>query len=308
MTGAARLGLFAGAALAVAAIGAGVGWALPELRGGVDGHGHSADHDGASDRTEGAGHADHGAGSDDDHHGGHGVSDTAAVPAGLAVTDRGLTLAPDRVRLAAGGDRFAFRVLDPGGRAVTDFDLAHERRMHLIVVRRDLGHYLHVHPTMAADGTWSVRLDLPAGGVYRAYADLAHAGLATTLGTDLFVDGPLRAAPLPGASPVARGDGYRARLVVRDADGGLEALTYAVERDGAPATGITPHLGAAAHVVAIREGDMAYVHAHAADPAPPGDRLQLVMEPPSPGRYRVFIQFMHDGAVRTVAHTLAVER
>lgn len=292
MTGGTRLALFAGAAVLAVAVGAGAGWALPEVR------------DGA-----GAGHA-HGAGTPApaDEHGAHGDGMATAAPAGLAVTDRGLTLAPERVRLAPGGDRFAFRVVDGGGRAVTDLDLAHERRMHLIVVRRDLGHYVHVHPVMAPDGTWAVDLDLPAGGVYRAYADLSHAGLPTTLGTDLFVDGPLRSRALPAPADTAVGDGYAARVVAREDAGDEVALTYAVTRGGLPANGIQPYLGAAAHVVAVREGDMAFVHAHAEEISPPADRLEAVVHAPSAGRYRVFVQFRHDGLVRTVAHTMEVGR
>jgi hypothetical protein len=36
----------------------------------------------------------------------------------------------------------------------------HERDLHLIVVNRELTTFRHVHPTLDADGTWSV--DLPA--------------------------------------------------------------------------------------------------------------------------------------------------
>ncbi|MEK8109242.1 hypothetical protein NKG94_40115 [Micromonospora sp. M12] len=36
--------------------------------------------------------------------------------------------------------------------------------MHLIVVRRDLTGYQHLHPTMAKDGTWSVPLTLAQPG------------------------------------------------------------------------------------------------------------------------------------------------
>lgn len=41
---------------------------------------------------------------------------------------------------------------------VTNFAIVHDKPMHLVVVRRDLSGYRHLHPTMAQDGTWSVDL------------------------------------------------------------------------------------------------------------------------------------------------------
>ena len=54
----------------------------------------------------------------------------------------------------------AFRIVDEAGETVTDFDTEHERRMHLIVVRRDLSGFQHVHPEQLADGSWRVRSTL----------------------------------------------------------------------------------------------------------------------------------------------------
>jgi len=69
-----------------------------------------------------------------------------------------------------------------------------------------------------------------------------------------------------------------------------------------------PSLGAAAHVTAVREGDLALVRARAEAVAgdPAGLRVQVAV--PSAGRYRLFLQFRQAGAVRTVAHTLEVTR
>ena len=34
-----------------------------------------------------------------------------------------------------------------------DFDVEHTKRMHFIVVRRDMTGFQHLHPTQAADGS-----------------------------------------------------------------------------------------------------------------------------------------------------------
>jgi hypothetical protein len=46
-----------------------------------------------------------------------------------------------------------FTVLDPQGQAVTEYRPLHERELHLIVVRRDLATFSHLHPTREHDGT-----------------------------------------------------------------------------------------------------------------------------------------------------------
>jgi len=105
-------------------------------------------------------------------------------------------------------DRISFRVLDAEGAPVTDMDEHGGVRMHLIVVRRDFEGYQHLHPTLAADGSWQTDLRLPEAGVYRAFADFERDGEKVVLGTDLFAAGEFDPTPLPPASSVATVDGY----------------------------------------------------------------------------------------------------
>jgi hypothetical protein len=229
----------------------------------------------------------------------------AAEVHGLAVADdAGLRLEVLTPELRRGREqRLAFRVLDKSGAPVRDYDVEHERRMHLIVVRRDLTGFQHLHPELRADGTWETRVALPDAGSYRVFADFSHDGEATTLASDLRVDGAADLRALPGPATVAdAGDGYEVRRgagAVRAAD---EAeLRFTVTRDGAPVA-TEPYLGAGGHLVALREGDLAFLHVH------PTDGLGFMATFPSPGRYRLFLQFKHEGVVRTAAFTQAVGR
>ena len=89
-------------------------------------------------------------------HGGRGGEHFAmhGAPGGLMVSAAGYTLDIGSKTFEAGREEtFEFRILDQTGRAVRDFDEQHEERMHLIVVRRDLVHYQHLHPSLGADGT-----------------------------------------------------------------------------------------------------------------------------------------------------------
>ena len=247
------------------------------------------------------------------HSGGHGsavIDPTAADrlgAAGLAVADGGYRLVAEATSLPRGeATRVAFRILDPRGVAVTGFDVEHERKMHLIVVRRDLTGYQHLHPTLDAHGRWRVTLRLPEAGVYRAYADFGTGGRSMTLATDLFVAGPFRPSALPDVTAVDTTAGYRAELSAPNATAGADAeISYDLSRGGRPLTDIEPYLGADGHLVALREGDLAFLHVHPEESATPG-RIRFGASLPSAGRYRLFLQFRHDGRVRTVAHTLEV--
>ena len=216
------------------------------------------------------------------------------LPAGgLMVSEDGYTFVPGSRTLEAG--TFAFAITGPDGHPVVAYDELHDRRLHLIIASRDLHHYAHLHPTLGEDGTWSVEVpDLPAGG-YRAFADFQPTDARQhTLGVDLAVPGAVGApAPLT-ASTHDEVDGYEVELAA-DHDAGTATVT--VRRDGEVVT-TEPYLGAAGHLVALRDGDLAYLHVHPLDEVPTGP-VDFAVEYPSSGRYALFFDFQVDGEVRT---------
>jgi hypothetical protein len=114
------------------------------------------------------------------HSGGHDA--TAAQPVdtrlpGLASADNGYQLELSQTIFTTGSaEQFRFRILGPGNAAITAFDVEHEKRLHFVLVRRDGSGYQHLHPGMAADGTWSVPLTLPLAGSYRVFTDFKPTG------------------------------------------------------------------------------------------------------------------------------------
>jgi hypothetical protein len=217
---------------------------------------------------------------------------------GLAVSDHGLTLRLARTT-AAPGRRFnlAFRIVDRRGATVRDFDVAHTRRMHFIVVRRDMTGFQHLHPTQSPDGSWSAPVTLRDAGSYRVFADFSHDGRASTLADDVTVDGTLRSRELPAPARTATTDGLRVAL----RRSGRE-VAFTVTRDGRPVA-VQDYLGAKGHLVALRQGDLGFLHVH-----PDEDSLRFTAEFPSAGTYRLFLQFKTDGRVHTAAFTQEVSR
>jgi hypothetical protein len=221
---------------------------------------------------------------------------------GLAQADRGLRLVIDDPAAVAAQRRLAFRIVNERGATVRDFDVEHARRMHLIVVRRDLSGFQHLHPRQTQDGGWTVPLRLAGGGTHRVYADFSSGGESHTLGTDVQSDGGFVARELPHPASTARTDtGLDVRL--EPTRGGVR---FTVFEDGRRVRDIEPYLGARGHLVALREGDLAFLHVHPESTAGEGSDIRFAVEYPSEGRYRLFLQFKLDGRVHTAAFTREV--
>jgi hypothetical protein len=234
-----------------------------------------------------------------------GAAKMAPAPVrGLAVSDKGLTLELARTT-APRGERFdlAFRIADRRGQTVRGFDVEHTKRMHFIVVRRDMTGFQHLHPTQGADGTWSVPVTLRDAGSYRVFADFAVGGTPHTLADDLTVDGTVRSQELPAPVKSVDVDGLQVSLTEGATRAGAESgLAFTVTRGGRTVA-VEDYLGAKGHLVALRRGDLAFLHVH-----PDERRLKFMATFPTAGEYRLFLQFQVDGRVHTAAFTQEVSR
>lgn len=306
-----KLGAFAVALVAVFALALGLGGVVGPVGAAARASAQQEHADGGT-QPGGDGHAEDSADPDHADAGDKGQADE--LPGGLQVSAQGYTLALAASALPAGpATSLSFQVLGPDGHAVTDYERSHDKDLHLIVVRRDLTAFQHVHPQLAADGTWSVPLDLSGAGSYRVFADFVPAGAdaSVVLGADLEVAGEFEPRPLPAPAASAQVDGYTVTL-----DGELRAgreteLTLSVAEDGAPVTDLQPYLGAYGHLVALRAGDLAYLHVHPT--GHPGDGasaagpdVTFATTAPSPGTYRLFLDFKHADVVRTAELTVEV--
>ncbi|HEV7565286.1 MAG TPA: hypothetical protein VGO31_04945, partial [Microbacteriaceae bacterium] len=181
-------------------------------------------------------------------------------------------------------------------------------QLHLIVVRRDLVGYVHLHPALQPDGSWLVQLSFTKPGVYRAFADFERDGEKTVLGTDLFVAGQMKPKPLPPVANAAMVDGYAVELSAAQLHAGKTGdLAFTVTHNGAPVPSFQNYVGMRGHLVALHTGDLSYSHVHPL-PATARGQIGFRTELPSAGTYRVFLQFKIAGSVHTAPFTVRVER
>ena len=202
-----------------------------------------------------------------------------------------------------------------GNARVREFDIQHERPMHLIVVREDLGVFAHEHPEMASDGSFRLRYAFPQAGEYTLFVDVAPKGaggqvmpLRLKVGgkkTGRFAIGAekLTGEAASGSVRVAfeeaqfvAGKTLRLACKIRDA------------KSGTMVNDLEPYLGALGHLILVHEDAETFVHSHPDERDPKNGRdghLAFLARFPKPGRYRGWVQTQRAGVVETGAFTVA---
>jgi hypothetical protein len=208
---------------------------------------------------------------------------------------------------------FAFQILQYDGTPLVKYKPEHDKLLHLIVARRDLSNFQHVHPNLGPDGVWHVPLTFAEAGEYKVFADFFPLwGIHNTVvGADVSVAGNYEPHPLPPVSATTTVDGYTLTAKGTLSAGQMNDLTISVSKDGKPVTDLEPYLAAYGHLVVLRDGDMAYLHVH--PNGIPGDGktksgpdINFMASPPTYGIWRMYLDFQHKGVVHTAIWTVNV--
>jgi hypothetical protein len=235
---------------------------------------------------------------------------------GLSAESAGFRFAPTTTTVPAGQPAsFQFRIADTNGKPVTAFEPDQTKLMHFYLIRSDLTGFQHIHPTMAADGTWTAPVSAAEPGTYRAYAsfitkDASGKAVPLVLSQQVTVPGTAATTPLPAASTTTQVDGYTLALASDQLMAGMShELTVTVSQNGKPVSDLQPYLDTYAHLTAFREGDLAFAHLHPHDTVNGdhgGPALTFEAMLPKPGRWRLFLQFQTGGVLHTAAVTVTV--
>ena len=225
---------------------------------------------------------------------------------GLAAESGGYKFEPASTTVSKA---FTFRILGPDGKAVTAFEPEQTKLMHFYLVRSDLTGFQHVHPTMAADGTWTAPLDAAQPGSYRAYTQFVVKGTGEVLSQPLTVSGGATTSALAAPAATTEVDGYTLTVGGDKPMAGMtHQLTVSVAKDGQPVTDLQPYLDTYAHLTAFHATDLAFAHLHpqgevTGDHGGPTLTFEAML--PKSGNWRLFVQFQTAGVLHTAALTVA---
>jgi hypothetical protein len=226
------------------------------------------------------------------NHAGHSHTHGPATLVAPGFENNGYRVVTDSVETTGTTRVATFHLEMTDGMRVTELPEQHGARLHVVLVRPDLSGFQHIHPEIRSDGSWQVTLD--EQGPWHIVFDGAPGGTPVVVSANLDDETATTMQPLPEADDDVTAAGVR--LVRKGLD------FYVTAEDGGPATGLQPYLGMAAHLIAIREGDLSYVHLH---PTMEMDGMFMFGDKlPQPGTYRTFLQFMRDGDVVTVPFTV----
>lgn len=198
------------------------------------------------------------------------------------------------------------RVAHPAtGKVVSDFEIVHEKLFHLFILSENLEYFLHDHPVLQKDGSFTLEVRLPFGGMYRLLADYYPAGSVPQLSVEtLFVAGPAPAAKLAPSLAPFTAENLTASLHTEPAEllAGLESrLIFSLD----PAENLEPYLGAWGHMLAASADliDLLHIHPFLVK----GGDIQFNVIFPRPGLHRIWTQFQRNKTVNLVVFTVAVK-
>ncbi|CAG7599161.1 hypothetical protein [Actinacidiphila bryophytorum] len=240
-----------------------------------------------------------------------GMDHNMAPGTGLSAAEDGYRLTAEAATLpAARQTPYRFTITGQNGTPVTDFTVEQTKRMHFYAIRSDLTGFQHLHPTMAADGTWTADLASLTPGAWRMFASFTPvSGKDVVLSLPVTVPGTAAKMPLPAPASSTEVDGYAVTVTGDPMAGMTGPLNVTVTRAGKPVTDLQPYLGTYAHLTAFHEGDAAFAHLHPVTEATGtrgGPDLAFHADLPTSGNWRLFLQFQTDGTLHTAAVTLPV--
>jgi len=216
--------------------------------------------------------------------------------------------------------QYSFSIVTDEGKVWKDFTITHTKEMHVIVVRKDLANFQHVHPTFNTEtGLFTVNdLTFGAEGEYRIFADFAPEGgmmdsggmpLAVTISEDIKVGDDYDREQLGSEENKKSFGGIEFTLTPTPIPlmaGQETMLTFNLRRNGQPTTDMEKYLGAFGHSIVLREGSLDFIHVHPVERITPHGTLEFMVAFPQKGEYKIFTQFKRGGEVITTDFVVSV--
>lgn len=204
-------------------------------------------------------------------------------------------------------------ITEKDGEPVNNFEINHEKLLHLIIVNHDLSFFNHIHPDFQGEGKFTIETTFPAGGDYKVFADFIPSGGSNeTLSEWVEVEGEEgeHTEIIADSSLIKEVKGKEIELTLSGVKPKEEiTLSYNI-RDAKTKEGINnlePYLGAVGHVVILSADAESYLHVHPLDEKASGPDAEFATTFPQSGTYKIWGQFQHKGEIITVPFVVDVK-
>jgi hypothetical protein len=215
--------------------------------------------------------------------------------------------------VVAGKIDLTFQLIDLKNKVVlteSDLSVLHEKKLHFFLYDPALREFRHEHPEFR-DSQWHLSTNLSVNGDYWLWAQgqLSADGEEFTASDRLKVTGGAPANPLPpslgdvrsGADGVSKIALSTSRIVAKK----MVMLNLKFSRTDGSQPVITPYLGALAHFVVTSDDGDTLIHVHPMDSGS-NNQVMLHLNFPWAGNFRLWVQFMDGGVLKTVPLSLVV--
>ena len=196
--------------------------------------------------------------------------------------------------------------------AEVPLDIAHTKKIHLIIVSENLDFFDHQHPEYQASGSYDLSYTFPAGGNYLLFAGYKPTGSEnTTDKLSVSVKGQMKNKVTFSKERLEDSEGIfkvqlkpESEMMMTGASTHMSALIFKNGKQLKPDE-LDDYLGAKTHVVMISIKEKAYLHVH---PEVVDGVLELHTSFDIPGLYRVWVQFQYQGKVYVTDFVLNIEQ
>jgi len=215
-----------------------------------------------------------------------------------------VTITFERPKAETGEETPLKFTLTKEGKPMADLQIMHDKLMHVILVRKGLKHFDHIHPEQKKPGEFVFPYTFSAAGEYRVWADFTFDNMQHIVDFDMSVTGKQEAQgkdKLYGlnvemSKPEQIVQGKKARFVFTITD-----------ENGKPIPITEKFLAADGHLVVIDETLEEFEHAHD-ETGDKNNQLSFEYEPEETGKHKAWAQFSVDGKDRTAEFEFSVSK
>jgi hypothetical protein len=223
-----------------------------------------------------------------------------------------IALEPDLTSMTAGNSQYKFQLINTETNQLIgdqDLNVANEKKLHLIIYDPSLNEFQHVHPEF--DGKmWSVDTQFAVNGKYWVWAqgELSADGEEFSAPTNLDITGSTTTWPTPpvlgdqrtGSSGITAIELGKNKVTA----GKMAMLDLKMTRTDGSAPQLAPYLGAFAHIIATPADGDSLIHVHASATGTNQGMVHTTF--PVAGEYRLWVQFVDGGNLKTIPLSLKV--